>query len=781
MLGDSKKPAARHLPFRICLSVEKDEAAFKTLRLRSFYRALVGMHRKIPSAYYEYVSGKIDDFSLLGEIEGCSDAFQQAEREVLCAELGKYPHDKLKTKVRQRLKESGNKDCVIIGGPPCQAYSIVGRSRMRGKVAGFDNDERHFLYREYLRTIADHSPLVFVMENVKGMLSAQVNGENIFEKIVSDLENPHAINGNSASKRGKAYEYRIYSLVKKPRQCLFDQHFESSDYVIQAEEHGIPQTRHRVILIGIRSDVNLDESACDRLVLAKRDPVTIEEVISDLPEIRSRLSRTADSPRKWKEAALSGRRLILDNVCGDLKVAMRRAFAQFRQAADLPEGSEYCGRTRPGRPRKTPKYTEWYNDDRLTRVCNHSGRAHIKEDLWRYFFVANYARIHEQTPRIKDFPKVLLPKHRNIKLARKGQMFCDRFRVQLEGRTATTITSHIRKDGHYFIHYDPLQCRSLTVREAARLQTFPDNYFFEGGRTDQYRQVGNAVTPDWLYHRTDVLRKMDPACNSPDTVEYWTGIDVAMYQSLDRTVARIVEAAGRDAVIMLVSDHGAKGMGRTFSCVEALAEAGLTTFATDAVTGTPVVDCATSRAVPLPQSGPWVFVNLKGRDPDGVVDPEDFEEVCGEIIHALTDYEDPETGDRPVAFALTKRDARPLGLHGDRIGDVIYALTEKYGGNHGGLPTSRDNVGSLKGLFIMSGPGVKKNTVLERTVCLTDIVPTLCQLTNVPVPRHCEGAIIYQALTDIGGKAKELEKLRKRYDALRKSLGDTSFEVDRHK
>jgi DNA (cytosine-5)-methyltransferase 1 len=119
----------------------------------------------------------------------------------------------------------------------------------------------------------------------------------------------------------------------------------------------------------------------------------------------------------------------------------------------------------------------------------------MASDLHRYFFAACFARAHGRSPTLEDFPLELLPEHRNAEAGRKGEMFADRFRVQLPDRPSTTVTAHISKDGHYFIHPDPAQCRSLTVREAARLQTFPDSYHFEGPRTDQYHQVGNAVPP----------------------------------------------------------------------------------------------------------------------------------------------------------------------------------------------------------------------------------------------------------------------------------------------
>ncbi|WP_415713064.1 DNA cytosine methyltransferase [Maridesulfovibrio sp.] len=136
-------------------------------------------------------------------------------------------------------------------------------------------------------------------------------------------------------------------------------------------------------------------------------------------------------------------------------------------------------------------FIDWFHDERMNGVCNHTTRGHIAPDLHRYLFVSAYTAINGVSPKLHDFPESLLPKHKNA----KSGAFCDRFRAQGYEGQATTVTCHISKDGHYFIHPDPTQCRSLTVREAARIQTFPDNYFFCGPRTSQYTQVGNAVPP----------------------------------------------------------------------------------------------------------------------------------------------------------------------------------------------------------------------------------------------------------------------------------------------
>lgn len=133
----------------------------------------------------------------------------------------------------------------------------------------------------------------------------------------------------------------------------------------------------------------------------------------------------------------------------------------------------------------------WLCDPRLDVLPNNETRGHMESDLSRYAFAATFAEHFDRSPKAEDYPRALAPAHENWASGK----FADRFRVQRWNAPATTVTSHISKDGHYFIHPDPIQCRSLTVREAGRLQTFPDNYFFEGNRTEQYVQVGNAVPP----------------------------------------------------------------------------------------------------------------------------------------------------------------------------------------------------------------------------------------------------------------------------------------------
>jgi DNA (cytosine-5)-methyltransferase 1 len=159
----------------------------------------------------------------------------------------------------------------------------------------------------------------------------------------------------------------------------------------------------------------------------------------------------------------------------------------------------------PYNPR-TKYLRTWFHDNHIQGVCNSSTRAHLDSDLHRYFYAACFAAVKNRSPLLAEFPKELLPDHKSAKKAIESRsLFSDRFRVQVKSKPSTTIMSHISKDGHYYIHYDPTQCRSLTVREAARLQTFPDNYFFCGSRTQQYIQVGNAVPPYLAYQIAEIV------------------------------------------------------------------------------------------------------------------------------------------------------------------------------------------------------------------------------------------------------------------------------------
>lgn len=173
-------------PFRIVLSVEKDPVAHQTLRLRSFVRQFE--KGAAPPAYYERLKGRLTTEELLTLYPREAE---RANAEAWCAELGseQTPVEKVRERVEEAL--GGREDWVLIGGPPCQAYSLAGRSRNQGKQGyRLEDDRKARLYLEYLQLIADFWPAVFVMENVKGLLSSRLDGHELFERIRQDLCDP---------------------------------------------------------------------------------------------------------------------------------------------------------------------------------------------------------------------------------------------------------------------------------------------------------------------------------------------------------------------------------------------------------------------------------------------------------------------------------------------------------------------------------------------------------------------------------------------------------------
>lgn len=469
--------------FKSVASIERDEFAHQTLLLRHFYKSF--KRQDVPDDYYAYLEGRIDKEEL---IEKNRTNWEYAKATALKISLGEETHNEVQQIISDRLNSS--KKWALIGGPPCQAYSLVGRSRMMNNPE-FEEDERHFLYKEYLKIIIDHRPPVFVMENVKGLLSAKVNGESVVNKIVEDLRSPR----RAIEKNKNGLKYKLYSLSQSGEVV---EEIEPKSFIVRAEEYGVPQARHRMFILGIRADIEVVPRT-----LEKSEPPSVEQIISSMPKIRSSISRRKDDYDEWKEELLSvsATSWIPSKKKEDvsIKKEIKSALMTIRNTPMDKSSTKY----KPPRVMKS-----WYFDDRLKVATCHEARSHMVSDLHRYLYASAHASALDISPKLRDFPEELLPAHKNVKDGCEGKMFSDRFRVQVKSRYSTTITSHISKDGHYFIHYDPSQCRSLTVREAARLQTFPDNYHFEGPRTAQYHQVGNAVPPYLAVQIAEVVKEV---------------------------------------------------------------------------------------------------------------------------------------------------------------------------------------------------------------------------------------------------------------------------------
>lgn len=470
--------------FEIVLSIEKTEVAHRTLMLRAVFRRLRGT--KDVRHYYSYIRGEIDE-AAFRRIPVVAGAFEHAAKEARCLELGKSDETSIDDEIQAALH--GKETWVLIGGPPCQAYSLAGRSR-RANDKDFHKDEKHFLYKEYLRIIQAHKPTIFVMENVKGLLSSKHSGKPMFEKIIADLSSP--VDG---------LEYEIRSFTKRGNSDSL----EPSDYLIHSERYGIPQSRHRVILLGVRKGQGVPQH---QLLEPVTEPVTIEQAIDDLPKIRSRLSRD-DSLEAWRKAVQAAPSYLKRWGTKNEPTMIESMQAFAASATSTSTGGSFIQKEYE-RPKNPSGLQNWLHDRNLGGICQHEARAHMPSDLARYLFAATFADSQRYSPRLDVFPPRLLPDHLNVQFGSKSEAipFKDRFRVQCRNDPATTVVAHIAKDGHYYIHYDPSQCRSLTVREAARLQTFPDNYFFAGNRTEQYTQVGNAVPPFLAHKLARIVRSL---------------------------------------------------------------------------------------------------------------------------------------------------------------------------------------------------------------------------------------------------------------------------------
>jgi DNA (cytosine-5)-methyltransferase 1 len=480
-----KKHAGR---FKIRMSVEMEPSAHQTLQLRAFVRQFP----EPPPEYYDYIRGTIFREELFDRYARKAAV---AVEETLGGprELGDSDDDELIYSRLRSLKRKHGGPWVVIGGPPCQAYSLVGRARNRG-VKGYqaEKDKRHFLYTEYLKVLQTMRPEVFVMENVKGILSSKVGDQRIFPRLLEDLRCPNKALGKRSTEQGR---YRIYSLVTG--QELGDEDTAGSDCIIRSEDYGVPQTRHRVILLGVREDIDTVPGVLEKAL----GQVNAGVVLADLPDIRSGLSRQRDSNEAWAAEVAAQAKVVARELRHHGVSDHAVSWAVKRAKRLKSRGGPYvpCNKQFKG----PEDLRDWLVDSNIAGFVNHESKAHMASDLGRYLYCASFARERNGTsPRSSEFAETFVPDHKSWASGK----FADRFKVQPRNAPSSTIVSHIAKDGHYYIHPDPGQCRSLTVREAARLQTFPDNYFFEGNRTQQYVQVGNAVPPflatqiAWIVH-----------------------------------------------------------------------------------------------------------------------------------------------------------------------------------------------------------------------------------------------------------------------------------------
>jgi DNA (cytosine-5)-methyltransferase 1 len=372
--------------------VEMNANACYTLKTRMAYHWLVENNKK--EIYINYLSGKISRADLYSFVP------DEVISSVINVEIEEDTFDKICSDIDQIAEKQ--KIDLIIGGPPCQAYSLVGRSRDSNRMVG---DKRNYLYKYYAKFLEKYKPTYFVFENVRGLLSAR----DEFEKLYFDD-------------------------MKK----LFDEAgYETQDALLSASDYGVLQSRKRIILVGKLKGTKLVYPEPEYW----KPDVKVDELFSDLPF--------------------------------------------------LSAGKGSVGSCKVEKYKGTYLYDAKIRDDRFP-VTWHQARSNNEQDMEIYRYVVEKWNKEKKRLEYNDLPD-------RLKTHRNRESFTDRFKVVAGDLSCgQTVVAHIAKDGHYYIHPDISQNRSLTPREAARLQTFPDDYYFESesgtpSRTAAFQQIGNAV------------------------------------------------------------------------------------------------------------------------------------------------------------------------------------------------------------------------------------------------------------------------------------------------
>ncbi|MFW6016628.1 MAG: DNA cytosine methyltransferase [bacterium] len=386
------------------------------------------------------VKGKYNFIDLFAGCGGFSEGFYQEGFRVLShVEINKFACETLKERMRyydyseedinnsvlckdirdkdiiekiQEQTEGENVD-VLVGGPPCQSFSSVGRAQDPNSMKG---DSRNYLFENYINILEYFKPKIFVFENVIGLLSAKPDGERILPRIFKAMKKEYNINE------------------------------DENDIVLNSVHYGVPQTRKRVIIIGVRKDIDCKaEEIYDKIEKTHYGPKDPEEMKKNLKKYRTVGDAILDLPK--------------------LKPSQGEEEIDFK-------------------PDNWNEYLDIIRDREFGKLYNHVVRGHNERDRKRYRILS------ENLWTLKDLDK----EHPEL-VHHDPDHFGNRYTVQRADMPGRTIVAHLYKDGNLFIHPDPDQERTFTVREAARIQSFPDDFRFMTSRTQQFKQVGNAVPP----------------------------------------------------------------------------------------------------------------------------------------------------------------------------------------------------------------------------------------------------------------------------------------------